>query len=60
FSFRHKKTNEKVSLVLEHGSLLVMSGTTQTFWQHCLPPTKKVSEPRINLTFRSVTQGNGS
>ncbi|PCK06979.1 MAG: alpha-ketoglutarate-dependent dioxygenase AlkB [Alteromonadaceae bacterium] len=60
FSFRHKKTNEKVSLVLEHGSLLVMSGATQTFWQHCLPPTKKVSEPRINLTFRSITQGNGS
>jgi len=54
FVFRHKKLREKVPLILEHGSLLVMSGTTQTFWQHCLPPTKRVNEPRVNLTFRSI------
>jgi alkylated DNA repair dioxygenase AlkB len=54
FSFRHKKTKEKISLLLEHGSLLVMSGTTQTFWHHCLPATKRVNEPRINLTFRNI------
>ena len=45
---------ETISLVLEHGSLLVMQGTTQTYWQHRLPPTKIITEPRINLTFRSI------
>lgn len=54
FSFKHKTTKETVSLVLEHGSLLVMQGTTQTYWQHRLPPTKKVTKIRINLTFRTI------
>jgi alkylated DNA repair dioxygenase AlkB len=54
FSFKHKRTNQTVSLVLESGSLLVMRGATQTNWLHRLPPTKKVSEPRINLTFRTI------
>lgn len=54
FSFKHKQSKESVSLVLEHGSLLVMQGTTQTYWQHRLPPTKTVTTPRINLTFRSI------
>lgn len=56
FSFRHKKTKEKMSIILEHGSLLVMEGKTQTYWQHCLPPTKAVNKPRINLTFRNIVQ----
>lgn len=30
FSFRHKQTKQTVSLVLEHGSLLVMKDATQT------------------------------
>lgn len=54
FSFKHKKSKETASLVLEHGSLLVMKGTTQTNWLHRLPPTKKISSPRINLTFRII------
>lgn len=54
FSFKHKTTKETVALVLEHGSLLVMQGATQTYWQHRLPPTKKVTSPRINLTFRTI------
>lgn len=54
FSFKHKQTKETVSLVLEHGSLLVMQDTTQSYWQHRLPPTTKVTEPRINLTFRTI------
>jgi alkylated DNA repair dioxygenase AlkB len=56
FSFKHKATKETVSLILEHGSLLVMQGMTQTYWQHRLPPTKKVSSPRINLTFRCIVK----
>lgn len=54
FSFKHKETKEKVDLWLEHGSLLLMKGTTQTHWLHRLPPTRKVATPRINLTFRTI------
>jgi len=54
FSFRHKRSGESVSLVLEDGSLLVMKGTTQTYWQHSLPKSKKITAPRINLTFRTM------
>ncbi len=54
FSFKHKQTKEKVELVLEHGSLLMMKDTTQTNWLHRLPPTKLITAPRVNLTFRSI------
>ena len=56
FSFKHKETKEKVDLILEHGSLLVMKDQTQTFWLHRLPPTKKVFASRINLTFRTIVE----
>ncbi len=54
FDFRHKETREKISLHLAHGSLLLMTGNTQHHWQHQLPKTKKVTQPRINLTFRTI------
>jgi len=56
FSFKHKETKEKVEMILEHGSLMVMKDETQVFWLHRLPPTKKVFEPRINLTFRTIVK----
>ena len=54
FSFKHKQTKETVSIVLEHGSLLVMKGPCQTYWLHRLPPTKLITKPRVNLTFRTI------
>ena len=54
FSFKHKRNKETVSLDLQHGSLLVMKGETQSHWLHRLPPTQKVTEPRVNLTFRTI------
>ena len=60
FSFKHKLTKETISIVLEHGSLLVMEGLTQTYWQHRLPPSKKITEPRINLTFRTIVSEQSS
>ena len=54
FSFKHKETKQRVDIVLERGSLLVMKDKTQTYWLHRLPPTKKVNSPRINLTFRTI------
>lgn len=56
FAFKHKETKEKVELVLEHGSLLVMKDATQTHWLHRLPPTKKITTPRVNLTFRTIVE----
>lgn len=56
FAFKHKQSKEKVELYLEHGSLLVMKDTTQTYWLHRLPPTKKVSTARVNLTFRTIVE----
>jgi alkylated DNA repair dioxygenase AlkB len=54
FSFKHKRTKQTVSLVLEHGSLLVMKGATQSNWLHSLPKSKNIIQPRINLTFRTI------
>lgn len=58
FAFKHKKSKETVSKVLEHGALLVMKGTTQTHWLHRLPPTKTIHTPRINLTFRTIEKSS--
>jgi alkylated DNA repair dioxygenase AlkB len=54
FLFKHKSTQEKKDIFLQNGSLLVMKGATQDHWQHQLPPTKKVKDLRINLTFRTI------
>jgi alkylated DNA repair dioxygenase AlkB len=54
FSFKHKQSKETVSLILEHGSLLVMKDATQSNWLHRLPPTKQTNRPRVNLTFRTI------
>jgi alkylated DNA repair dioxygenase AlkB len=55
FSFKHRQTKPIISVVLEHGSLLVMKGATQSNWLHSLPKSKKnITQPRINLTFRTI------
>ena len=54
FLFKHKESKQTVSMFLEHGSLLVMKDETQKNWLHRLPPTKKATRPRVNLTFRTM------
>ena len=44
----------KQNILLEHGSLLLMKGTTQHFWKHQIPKTSKPIGERINLTFRVI------
>jgi len=44
----------KHTIPLPHNSLLVMAGQTQHAWHHALPKRKRVTQPRINLTFRRV------
>lgn len=56
FAFKHKETKEKIELILEHGSLLIMKDETQTNWLHRLPPTKLSTLPRVNLTFRTIIE----
>ena len=55
FQIKHNTiTSLKQSIILEHGSLLIMKGTTQHFWKHQIPKTAKPIGQRINLTFRII------
>jgi len=51
---RHRRELDPVAVPLSHGALLVMKGDTQSNWKHQIPKTRKVSEPRVNLTFRTI------
>lgn len=55
FHFKHRTLkDQRHKLVLEHGSLLVMKGEMQHYWLHQIAKTKKIIQPRINLTFRRL------
>lgn len=56
FKFRHKgdRSVPQVEIPLHHGTLLLMSGTTNTYWEHHIPKSAKEMLPRINLTFRKI------
>jgi alkylated DNA repair dioxygenase AlkB len=55
FQLKHNLDKDlKKNIVLQHGSLLLMKGTTQHFWKHQIPKTAKPIDPRINLTFRVI------
>jgi alkylated DNA repair dioxygenase AlkB len=55
FMFRHKfKKDQKMEVKLMPGSLLMMKGVTQHFWQHQIPKTTTLTQERINLTFRKI------
>jgi alkylated DNA repair dioxygenase AlkB len=55
FQLKHNSDKTaKQNIVLQHGSLLLMKGTTQHFWKHQIPKTSKTIGSRINLTFRII------
>lgn len=56
FQLKHqtRKDVKPVHVLLTHGSLLIMAGTTQQFWKHGLRRETRTLGPRINLTFRQV------
>jgi len=56
FSFKHNESKQKIDLLLENGSLVVMQGKTQTYWKHALPQSGKIKLPRINLSFRNFVE----
>lgn len=55
FQLKHNSDKTlKQNILLEHGSLLLMKGSTQHFWKHQIPKTAKPIGTRINLTFRII------
>ena len=56
FSFKHNESKQKIDLLLENGSLVIMQGKTQTYWKHALPQSSKIKLPRINLSFRNFVE----
>jgi alkylated DNA repair dioxygenase AlkB len=55
FHLKHKTESKmRHKILLTSGSLLIMKGTTQQFWLHQVPKEPKVTQPRINLTFRQI------
>ncbi len=59
FDFKHVDDSRekpcRYRLSLEHGSVLIMHGDTQKYWQHALPKRKRCERPRMNFTFRRIT-----
>lgn len=46
-----------MSFALGEGTLLVMGGTCQATWQHCVPKTSRHVGPRMSITFRHDSLG---
>lgn len=55
FQIKHNTKKEvKLSLTLQHGSLLVMKNGAQIHYKHQIPKASKPKNARINLTFRKI------
>jgi alkylated DNA repair dioxygenase AlkB len=54
--FRLRRKDASVAFLerLRHGSLLIMAGDTQKNFKHEVPKEPRVTQPRINLTFRRI------
>lgn len=51
---RSQPNLDKIEIILNNGDLLIMGEGTQQNWQHQIPKMRKVTETRINLTFRNI------
>jgi len=57
FDLKHKDDPEqKLQLELPSGSLVIMKGALQHNWLHQIPVQKKIKQPRINLTYRTIKE----
>ena len=55
FDLKHKSDpSQKLQLVLAPGSLVIMKGALQHNWLHQIPVQKRITDSRINLTFRTI------
>jgi len=53
-----RKADKQKKLEIEpaSGSLMIMRGDLQHYWQHAVPKTARDIGPRINLTFREIVR----
>lgn len=51
---RKDDKSQKIVIPLRHGTLLLMSGELQHYWEHSVPKRAKVVASRFNLTFRRI------
>ena len=49
---RPRGGGESLGFSLGHGDLVVMGGSCQRTWDHCIPKTAKAVGPRISVQFR--------
>lgn len=54
FDLKNQAQNEKFSIDLNHGDLLLMNDQIQNYYKHQIAKSKKVTNERINLTFRLI------
>lgn len=55
FDLKHKiNPDKKLQLELVPGSLVIMKGALQHNWLHQIPVQKRITDSRINLTFRTI------
>ncbi|NWJ46333.1 MAG: alpha-ketoglutarate-dependent dioxygenase AlkB [Chloroflexi bacterium] len=55
FRLKHKSNPALTyQLELKNGSLLLMQGTTQHYWKHCVPKETFSCGERLNITFRVI------
>ncbi len=49
---RPRGGGSSIGVSLGHGDLVVMGGSCQRTWDHCIPKTAKTVGPRISIQFR--------
>jgi alkylated DNA repair dioxygenase AlkB len=49
---RPRGGGESIGFSLGHGDLVVMGGSCQRTWDHCVPKTARAVGPRISIQFR--------
>ncbi|MER5451613.1 alpha-ketoglutarate-dependent dioxygenase AlkB [Streptomyces sp. NPDC002766] len=49
---RPVRGGESVRRPLGHGDLIVMGGSCQRTWEHCVPKSTRAAGPRISIQFR--------
>ena len=56
FQLRPKKDSglryDPIAVDVTHGDLIVMAGDTQLYWEHRVPRDPRITETRLNVTFR--------
>ena len=56
FDLRHNSNSNKIQFILHPGSLLIMGGELQHNWKHQIEKSKRITQVRINLTFRKIIE----